>query len=113
MVQWGDSEAGYRARIILLKDEWYTVPEIRMATNNRHDISTREWMHRFNEKGIDGTASKIRRHRPIRVTAEMGKQVVDTAAKNPRECYVLPFSTWSLRTLAGYTYPRRLTLWMR
>ena len=102
MVQWGDSESGYRARIILLKDEGYTVPEIRMATNNRHDISTREWIHRFNEKGIDGIASKIRRHRPIRVTAEIEKQVVDTATKNPRECYGLPFSTWSLRTLAGY-----------
>ena len=108
-----DSESGYRARIILLKDEGYTVPEIRVATNNRHDISTREWIHRFNEKGIDGIASKIRRHRPIRVTAEIEKQVVDTATKNPRECYGLPFSTWSLRTLAGYTYPRRLTLWIR
>jgi len=29
-----DKESGYRAKIILLKDEGYTVPEIRMATNH-------------------------------------------------------------------------------
>ena len=29
-----DGESGYRAKIILLKDEGYTVPEIRAATNH-------------------------------------------------------------------------------
>ena len=101
MMQEADSESGYRARIILLKDEGYAVPEIRMATNH-HDINIRKWIHRFNEKGIDGIASKIHKHRPIKVTAEMEKQIVDTATKSPREGYGLPFSTWSLRILAGY-----------
>ena len=32
----------------------------------------------------------------------MERQIVDTAAKNPREGHGLPFSTWSLRILAGY-----------
>jgi hypothetical protein len=32
----------------------------------------------------------------------MEKQIVDTAAKNPREGCGLPFSTGSLRILAGY-----------
>jgi hypothetical protein len=36
-----DEESGYRAKIILLKDEGYTVPEIRRATNH-HDITTSE-----------------------------------------------------------------------
>ena len=44
-----DAKSGYRAKIILLKDEGYTVPEIRMATNH-HDINIRKWIHRFNEK---------------------------------------------------------------
>jgi len=101
MMQLGDSESGYRARIILLKDVGYTVPEIRMATNH-HDINIRKWIHRFNEKGIDGIASKIHKHIPIKVTAEMEKQIVEIATKNPREGYGLPFSTWSLRILAGY-----------
>jgi len=33
-------ESGYRARIIPLKDEGYTVPEIRVATNH-HDVNIR------------------------------------------------------------------------
>ena len=101
MMQEADNESGYRAKIILLKDEGYAVPEIRMATNH-HDTNIRKWIHRFNEKGIDGIASKIHKHRPIKVTEEMEKQIVDMATKNPREGYGLPFSTWSLRILAGY-----------
>ena len=34
-----DEESSYRAKIILLKDGGYTVPEIRRATN-LHDTST-------------------------------------------------------------------------
>jgi hypothetical protein len=48
-----DKESGYRAKIILLKDEGCTVPEIRKITNH-HDLNIRKWIHyRFNEKGID------------------------------------------------------------
>ncbi len=39
-----DSEAGYRAKIILLKDEGYTVPQIRKLTNH-HDNNIRKWIH--------------------------------------------------------------------
>ena len=52
MMQWEDNESGYRAKIILLKDEGHTVPEIRVATNH-HYVNIRKWIHRFNEKGID------------------------------------------------------------
>ena len=52
-----DKESSYRAKIILLKDEGYTVPEIRVATNH-HDTNIRKWIHRFNEKGIEGIISK-------------------------------------------------------
>ena len=41
-----DKEAGYRAKIILLKDEGYTVPEIRKITNH-HDHNIRKWIHRI------------------------------------------------------------------
>ena len=57
-----DTESGYRAKIILLKDEGYTVPEIRIATNH-HDNNIRKWIHRFNEKGIDDMASKKHNHK--------------------------------------------------
>ena len=56
-----DAKSGYRAQIILLKDEGYTVPQIRKITNH-HDNNIRKWVHRFNEKGIDGIISKKYSH---------------------------------------------------
>ena len=50
-----DTESGYRAKIILLKDDGYTVPQIRKIINH-HDHNIRKWIHRFNEKGIDGVS---------------------------------------------------------
>ena len=41
-----DTEAGYRAKIILLKDEGYTVPQIRKITNH-HDHNIRKWIHQI------------------------------------------------------------------
>ena len=32
----------------------------------------------------------------------MEKKIVDVATKDPRKDYGLPFSTWSLRVLAGF-----------
>ena len=96
-----DKESGYRAKIILLKDEGYIVPEIRMATNH-HDVNIRKWIHRFNEKGIEGIVSRKHMHKPIKITPEIEKKIVEIAVKNPRDCYHLSFSTWSLRVLAGY-----------
>ena len=79
-----DKESNYRAKIILLKDEGYTFPEIRMATNH-HDINIRKWIHRFNEKGIEGIVSRKHMHKPtVKITAEIEKKIVDMATKNPR-----------------------------
>jgi hypothetical protein len=62
MIEWNDKESNYRAKIILLRDNGYTVAEIRMATNH-HDVNIRKWIHRFNEKGIEGIISKIHAHK--------------------------------------------------
>src|SRR3954454_21637627 len=96
-----DSEAGYRAKIILLKDEGYTVPQIRKLTNH-HDNNIRKWIHRFNEKGIDGIISKKHSHKQYKFDDVIEKQIVDIASSNPRTVYELGFSTWSLRVLAGF-----------
>jgi len=69
---------------------------------NHHDINIRKWIHRFNEKGIEGIISKIHAHKSIRIGTEMEKKIVEIATKDPRKDYGLPFSTWSLRVLAGY-----------
>jgi len=98
-----NTEAGYRAKIILLKDDGYTVPEIRRATNH-HDSNIRKWIHRFNEKGIDGILSKIHKHKPIKITDDIEKKILEIVTKNPRTDYGLSFSTWSLRVLAGFIF---------
>jgi hypothetical protein len=52
-----DTGAQYRAKIIVLKDEGHTVPKLRKITDH-HDVNKRKWIHRFHEKGIEGTISK-------------------------------------------------------
>jgi transposase len=96
-----DKESGYRAKIILLKGDGYTVPEIRRATNH-HDSNIRKWIHRFNEKGIDGIASKVHKHKPTKITDDIENKIVEIVTNNPRNDYGLSFSTWSLRVLAGF-----------
>ncbi len=101
MIEWDDVESSYRAKIILLKDEGYTVPQIRKIINH-HDANIRKWIHRFNEKGIEGIISRKHIHKPIKISDNMEKKIAEVAVKNPRDHYQLSFSTWSLRVLAGY-----------
>ena len=84
-------ESSYRAKIILLKAEGYTVPEIRRATNH-HDTNIRKWIHRFNEKGIEGVVSRKHIHsKPVKITVEIEEKIVEIATKNPREGYGLHY----------------------
>ena len=96
-----DEESGYRAKIILFKDEGYTVPQIRMMTNH-HDHNIRKWIHRFNEKGIDGIISKKHNHKQYKFDDIVERKIVDIASSNPKVDYGFGFSTWSLRVLAGF-----------
>ena len=99
------AESGYRAKIILLKDDGYTVPEIRKITNHHDNNIRRKWIHRFNEKeGVEGIISKIHTHKSIKFTDAIEKQIVEIATRNPRKYYGMSFSTWSLRLLglAGF-----------
>ena len=97
------AESGYRAKIILLKDDGYTVPEIRKITNHHDNNIRRKWIHRFNEKeGVEGIISKIHTHKSIKFTDAIEKQIVEIATRNPRKYYGMSFSTWSLRLLAGW-----------
>jgi transposase len=95
-----NKDSGYRAKIILLKDEGYTVPQIRQITNH-HDNNIRKWIHRFNEKGIDGIISKKHNHKQHKFDNAIEKQIVDIASSNPRY-FDLGFSIWSLRIIAGF-----------
>ena len=95
-----DPESGYRARIILLRDQGYTVPEIRRITNY-HDNNIRKWIHRFNEKGIDAIISRKHIRNAHKITDDIERKIIEIASNDPRK-YKLKFSTWSLRVLAGY-----------
>ena len=99
-------ESGYRAKIILLKDEGYIVPEIRQITNH-HDNNIRKWIHRFNDRGIDGIISRKHNHGVQKITDEIEKQIVHITSSSPRK-YGLRFSTWSLRVLAGYLMEKKI-----
>lgn len=67
-------ESGYRAKMILLRDEGYTVPEIRRITNH-HDNNIRKWIHRFNEKGIDGIVSKKHIRNAHKITEDIERKI--------------------------------------
>ncbi|MGI9009626.1 MAG: helix-turn-helix domain-containing protein [Nitrososphaeraceae archaeon] len=102
-----DPESGYRAKMILLRDEGYTVPEIRKITNH-HDNNIRKWIHRFNEKGIDGIISRKHIRNAHKITDDIENKIVEIASNDPRKKYKLKFSTWSLRVLAGYIMEKKL-----
>lgn len=96
-----DRESGYRAKIILLKDDGYAVPEIRRIINH-HDNNIRKWIHRFNEQGIGGIISRKHIRNAHKFTDDVESKIVEISSKNPRKYYGLEFSTWSLRILAGF-----------
>src|SRR5512133_844138 len=99
--------AGYRAKIILLRNEGYTVPEIRRKTNH-HDNNIRKWIHRFNGDGMDGIVSSRKHgHDALNITDDIENEIVSIASANPRELG-LKFSTWSLRVLAGYVMEKKI-----
>ena len=95
-----DEKIGYRAKIILLSSEGYTVPEIREMTN-RHDGNIRKWIHRFNDNGIEGITPVRRSVNNIRITKEQRVKIVEIARTEPRELG-MKFSNWSLRKLVWY-----------
>ena len=90
----------YRIKIVLLANEGYTVPEIRDMTNI-YDKTIRKWIHKFNEMGIDGLVTKIDYSPMVKIDNNARKQIIKIASTNPRDLG-LKFSTWSLRSLAGY-----------
>jgi transposase len=93
-------EIKYRIKIILLANDGYTVPEIREMTNT-YDKTIRKWIHKFNDNGIVGLFTKIDYSPMVKIDNDTRKEIVKIASTNPRDLG-LKFSTWSLRSLAGY-----------
>ena len=72
----GHAESGYRAEIILLKYGGYLVQQIRKIINH-HDHNIGKWIHKFNEKGIDGIISKKHNHKQYKFDKDMEEKIVD------------------------------------
>ena len=97
----------YRAKIVLLAgEEGYTVPEIREMTNI-YDKTIRKWIHRFNDCGVCGLFTEIDYSRMIKITDKAKDEILRIASTNPRKMG-LKFSTWSLRSIAGYVKEKKL-----
>lgn len=80
IMEWDDKESSYRDKIILLKDEGYMVPKIRMmATNHHHDVNMRKWRQSFNKRDVWGISSKIHRHKSIWITLDLEKSIIEIA----------------------------------
>lgn len=96
----------YRAKIVLLAREGYTVPEIREMTNI-YDKTIRKWIHKFNDYGVCGLFTEIDYSRMIKITDKAKDEILHIASTNPRKIG-LKFSTWSLRSIAGYAKEKKL-----
>jgi transposase len=82
-----DPESGYRARIILLRDEGYTVPEIRRITNH-HNNNIRKWIHRFNEKDVDGIISRKHIRNANKITDDIERKIVEITSNDPKKLQI-------------------------
>jgi transposase len=97
----------YRAKIILLAgEEGYTVPEIREMTDI-YDKTIRKWIHRFNDYGVKGIFTQMDYSGMIKITDKAKNEILRISSTNPREIG-LKFSTWSLRSIAGYVKEKKL-----
>ena len=100
----GASELGKRVSIILLSTRHMGVQEISMAVG-LHPINVRKWVHRFNQKGIDGLYPRRSPGRP-RLFDEKQRQEIIRLAQTPPNTLGLGFSSWSLQRLRSQLIQR-------
>jgi len=96
----------YRAKIVLLAGDGYTVSEIREMTNI-YDKTIRKWIHRFNDYGVKGIFTQMDYSRMIKITDKARDEILHISSISPRQIG-LKFSTWSLRSIAGYVNEKKL-----
>ena len=102
-----NTDIKYRAKIVLLAgEEGYTVPEIREMTNI-YDKTIRKWIHRFNGYGVKGIFTQMDYSGMIKITDKARNEILRISSTNPREIG-LKFSTWSLRSIAGYVKEKKI-----
>lgn len=101
-----NSSIKYRSKILLLAGEGYTVPEIRRMTNI-YDKTVRKWIHKFNDCGIAGLFTKVDYSNTVKINDKDKKEILYISSISPR-VLGLKFSTWSLRSIAGYVKEKKI-----
>src|SRR4051794_2060190 len=89
-----------RAQILL------AIAEGRGATEVARDLGVSRptvyaWIHRFNDRGLDGLGDRPRSGRPHTYSAQQRAEVVAAALTDPKELG-LPFGCWTLDRLRDY-----------
>ena len=72
----------------------------------------RLWVHRFQERGLDGLGDEPRSGRPAISSLEQVSLVVHTALTSPQE-RGLPFGSWTLDRLQAYLHEQKGLLMKR
>lgn len=95
-----DPKVGYRAKIILMSAEGYSLSEIEAEGSACHYRNAYKWLTRFNREGL-AALRPLKRQPRRRITPEAEARIVELARSSPRDLG-LRFSNWSLRLLVGY-----------
>jgi transposase len=93
-----------RARIVWQASQGQMAPAI--ASKLRLTAYTvRDWIKRFNTRGVAGLEDRPRSGRPPSYTREQVAKVIATALTDPKSLD-LPFASWTLDRLAAYLNER-------
>ncbi len=93
-----------RARVVLLSAKRLGVHEISL-TVGLHPINVRKWIHRFNQRGIDGLYPRRSPGRP-RLFDDGQRQEIVRLAQTAPDALGLEFSSWSLQRLRSQLIQR-------
>ena len=94
-----------RAQMVLLSAQGMDLAGIAKVTFTSVD-RVRDVIHNFNAEGFDSLRPKYAGGRPPRFNAEQRAEIKKIALSRPVD-YELPFSTWSLSTLADFLVEQR------
>lgn len=89
-----------RTRIIQASAAGQSVVEIASGLQLK-EAKVRKWIHRFNERGLDGLEDAARAGRPATYSAEEVSEVVAASLTDPQSLG-LPFASWTLDRLEAY-----------
>ena len=74
---------------------------------NIYDKTIRKWIHRFNDYGVCGLFTQMDYSGMIKITDKAKDEILRISSTSPR-ALGLRFSTWSLRSIAGYMKEKKV-----